>query len=52
MDICFGLNAHDVRHGRLCRIGSTDVEEPSFLLWGDSHADALLPAVQQAAKEN
>ena len=52
MDICFGLNAHDVRHGRLCRIGSTEVKEPSFLLWGDSHADALLPAVQQAAREN
>jgi hypothetical protein len=52
MDICFGLTAHDVRHGRLCRIGSTEIEEPSFLLWGDSHADALLPAVQQAAKES
>jgi peptidoglycan/LPS O-acetylase OafA/YrhL len=52
MDICFGLTAHDVRHGRLCRIGSVEADEPSFLLWGDSHADALLPAVQQAAKQN
>lgn len=51
MDICFGLTAHDVRQGRLCRIGSTHVDEPSFLLWGDSHADALLPAVQQVAQQ-
>lgn len=50
MDICFGLTAHDVRKGRLCRIGATADVEPSFLLWGDSHADALLPAVQKVAK--
>ncbi|HEX2593119.1 MAG TPA: acyltransferase family protein [Rhizomicrobium sp.] len=50
MDICFGLSAHDVKAGRLCRIGSTAVKTPSFLLWGDSHADALLPAVQKAAQ--
>ena len=52
MDICFGLDAHDVRKGRLCRIGSTEADEPSFILWGDSHADALLPAVQKVAEEN
>jgi hypothetical protein len=51
MDICFGLTAHDVRNGRLCRIGSTQAAEPSFLLWGDSHADALLPAVQKVAEQ-
>jgi hypothetical protein len=52
MDICFGLDAHDVREGRLCRIGSTQAKAPSFLLWGDSHADALLPAVQKVAEEH
>ncbi|HUB85490.1 MAG TPA: acyltransferase family protein, partial [Rhizomicrobium sp.] len=52
MDICFGLDARDVRKGRLCRIGSTKAETPSFLLWGDSHADALLPAVQKVAEEH
>jgi peptidoglycan/LPS O-acetylase OafA/YrhL len=51
MDICFGLDARDVRKGRLCRIGSTGADEPSFILWGDSHADALLPAVQKAAQQ-
>jgi peptidoglycan/LPS O-acetylase OafA/YrhL len=49
MDICFGLTAHDVRAGRLCRIGSTQTKTTSFLLWGDSHADALLPAVEAVA---
>lgn len=52
MDICFGLTAHDVREGRLCRIGSMQARTPSFILWGDSHADALLPAIQKAAEEH
>ncbi|HEY7978347.1 MAG TPA: acyltransferase family protein [Rhizomicrobium sp.] len=51
MDICFGLTAHDVRKGRLCRIGNVEAKEPSFFLWGDSHADALLPAVQKVAQQ-
>lgn len=51
MDICFGLNARDVREGRLCRIGSVQAKDLSFILWGDSHADALLPAVQKVAQE-
>lgn len=49
MDICFGLTARDVRAGRLCRVGSTAAKHPSFILWGDSHADALLPAVEEVA---
>jgi hypothetical protein len=52
MDICFGLTAHDVRAGRLCRIGSTEAKSVSFLLWGDSHADALLPAFEKVAREH
>ncbi|HEY1706876.1 MAG TPA: acyltransferase family protein [Rhizomicrobium sp.] len=50
MDICFGLTANDVKSGRMCRIGSTNAKTPSFLLWGDSHADALLPAVEKVAE--
>ncbi len=46
---CFGLTAQDVRAGRLCRIGVARAPAPGFLLWGDSHADAILPAVAQAA---
>src|ERR1700753_923793 len=46
---CFGLTANDVRKGRLCAIGAK-MQHASFLLWGDSHADALIPAVQGLAK--
>jgi peptidoglycan/LPS O-acetylase OafA/YrhL len=45
---CFGLTAQDVRDGRLCQIGA-HMQEASFILWGDSHADALIPAVQSVA---
>jgi hypothetical protein len=44
---CFGLTSDDVRMGRLCRIGAAGAV-PSFILWGDSHADAILPAVAEA----
>ncbi len=47
-DRCFGLTSRDVREGRLCRIGS-GAQTPSFILWGDSHADAILPAVDDVA---
>jgi peptidoglycan/LPS O-acetylase OafA/YrhL len=46
---CFGISPDRVAAGDLCKIGADHVA-PSFLLWGDSHADALLPAVAQAAK--
>jgi hypothetical protein len=49
MSECFGLSAEDVRNGRLCPLGAK-VQQASFLLWGDSHADALIPAVQSIAK--
>jgi len=45
---CFGMTAADVHGRRLCTIGATGVA-PSFILWGDSHADAILPAVSEAA---
>lgn len=45
---CFFRTAQDVRDHRLCRIGAA-TGRPSFLLWGDSHADAILPAVSKAA---
>ena len=45
---CFFRTAQDVREHRLCRIGAKNAR-PSFLLWGDSHADAILPAVSKAA---
>jgi len=34
----------------LCVIGDAAKAPPSFILWGDSHADALMPAVDAAAR--
>jgi len=36
--------------GPMCRIGSPVPERPTFLIWGDSHARALMPAVAKAAE--
>jgi len=45
---CFNPGPDRINAGALCRIG--DAHAPvSFLLWGDSHADALSPAVSSAA---
>lgn len=41
----------DVAAGHVCRIGSKDVVTPSFMLWGDSHAAAIAPAIDQAAAQ-
>ena len=47
---CFGLSAQDLREDKLCRIGN-GAAAPSYLLWGDSHADAILPAVEDVASQ-
>ena len=46
---CFNLTPVDVQEGRICTIGDANAAAPTFILWGDSHADALLPAVEAAA---
>ncbi len=35
--------------GAFCAIGNARAVKATFLLWGDSHADAILPAVDAAA---
>jgi peptidoglycan/LPS O-acetylase OafA/YrhL len=47
---CYSLNAP--RRGRLCRIGDTSTAAPTFLLWGDSHAMAIMPGLDQAGVVN
>ncbi|RJG45061.1 acyltransferase [Mesorhizobium sp. DCY119] len=44
-------SAEDVRSGKLCNIGKTDSGEPKFLVWGDSHAEAMGPAIDAAASQ-
>jgi len=41
----------EIRPDDLCRLGPVSDAKPRFLLWGDSHALALFPAVDAAAKE-
>jgi peptidoglycan/LPS O-acetylase OafA/YrhL len=46
---CFNLSPDAVRAGRACLVGDTHASGATFILWGDSHADAILPAVDAAA---
>ncbi len=47
---CFGMNGNDVRAGKLCRIGDLTAKATSFVLWGDSHAGSIIPAIDAIAK--
>jgi peptidoglycan/LPS O-acetylase OafA/YrhL len=49
IDKCFPMTARDVEAGRLCTIGAPTAK-PSFLLWGDSHADAIVPPIDEIAQ--
>ncbi|HEY2070193.1 MAG TPA: acyltransferase family protein [Rhizomicrobium sp.] len=46
---CFGMTGDDVRAGKLCIIGDLS-KKPDFILWGDSHAGSLIPAIDAIAK--
>jgi peptidoglycan/LPS O-acetylase OafA/YrhL len=48
---CFGVAAKDVSVARLCGIGA-EGQAASFVLWGDSHAEAILPAVADIARKH
>lgn len=39
----------DVRAGRLCDVGAGQSVQADFLVWGDSHAAAMEPAIAKAA---
>jgi len=46
---CLLASDDDARRGHLCPLGVVN-GPPSFLLWGDSHAEVLRPALDRAAK--
>lgn len=49
-DYCSPLTGDEVKSG-FCRIGIADASvQPEFVLWGDSHADALAPMIDSLAK--
>jgi peptidoglycan/LPS O-acetylase OafA/YrhL len=49
IDTCLGISPEAVRDGKMCQIGVIG-GKPSFILWGDSHADAVLPAISEVAE--
>ncbi len=52
---CFSESDHkgpsdaDVESGRVCALGDLSDLGPDFLVWGDSHAAAMAPAIDAAA---
>ncbi|MDW6024612.1 acyltransferase family protein [Mesorhizobium sp. BAC0120] len=41
----------DIRSGKLCGLGREGATDPAFLVWGDSHAATMAPAIDAAAAE-
>ncbi|PYE23557.1 peptidoglycan/LPS O-acetylase OafA/YrhL [Rhizobium sp. PP-CC-3A-592] len=46
-----GLHPQSIRDGDLCPLGSPSAGPPKFLVWGDSHAAAIAPAIDEAARK-
>ena len=52
-DKCFqGNNMELLKKDELCRIGNTGKANVDFILWGDSHADAIYPAIKSMASRS
>jgi peptidoglycan/LPS O-acetylase OafA/YrhL len=48
-EACSFLGAADLIAGRACRLGVAAGTPPAFAVWGDSHADALMPMFDELA---
>jgi len=46
---CHTISPRRVRAEDLCRLGPDTGVKPEFIVWGDSHADALMPAFKMLA---
>jgi peptidoglycan/LPS O-acetylase OafA/YrhL len=46
---CMTLSLSQIESGELCRYGPTEGDAPTVVVWGDSHALALLPAYESLA---
>ena len=47
---CHGMAPKQVLRHELCKMGFADDAVPSFLVWGDSHGDAMMPAFEKLAQ--
>ena len=48
---CYGRSPEKVARGEVCRTGDPE-RAPSFLVWGDSHAYALMPGFEIFGREH
>jgi peptidoglycan/LPS O-acetylase OafA/YrhL len=48
---CHDLPLSQARAGDFCTIGADDRGDPSFIVWGDSHAAAFLSTISRVADE-
>ena len=49
---CHQISPARIRAGHLCRLGNWSSREPDYIVWGDSHADAMMPAFKTLVEEN
>jgi peptidoglycan/LPS O-acetylase OafA/YrhL len=49
---CMKLSTEEVQRAQLCRRGSSDPHAPRMMVWGDSHALAIFPALESLAREH
>lgn len=47
---CSYVTPAEVRDGQLCKVGAEGSMEPSFIVWGDSHALAAVSGIDKTAK--
>jgi peptidoglycan/LPS O-acetylase OafA/YrhL len=47
---CYLLTGKEVNNNKLCKIGNKQIP-PGFIVWGDSHAYALMPIIDKLANE-
>jgi peptidoglycan/LPS O-acetylase OafA/YrhL len=48
---CLDPGVDAVRNGNLCRIGAVRRASPSFIVWGDSHAESIQAAIGAVAAQ-
>ncbi|KQS64092.1 hypothetical protein ASG39_12990 [Rhizobium sp. Leaf371] len=46
-----GLQTQAIRDGAVCPMGAAATGAPRFIVWGDSHAAAIAPAIDAAARK-
>ena len=51
-DLCHSPKPAQIHSGELCELGNSFLDEPDFIVWGDSHADAMMPAFKSVAESS